>query len=104
MSADFYSLGTVDEAVIRAERHKARALRKSRWWQQKTASGTCWYCHRRVGYHNLTMDHVIPLARGGRSTRDNLVPCCRECNTKKKSALPIEWEEYMQSLQQRHSE
>ncbi len=101
MSDDFFSLDSIDEALIRVERSKARALRKSRWWQQKTSSGTCWYCGQKVGYHNLTMDHVIPLARGGRSTKDNLVPSCKECNTKKKSSLPVEWEEYMDELQRR---
>ena len=101
MSNDFFSLDSIDEALIRVERSKARALRKSRWWQQKTSSGTCWYCGQKVGYHNLTMDHVIPLARGGRSTKDNLVPSCKECNTKKKSSLPVEWEEYMDELQRR---
>lgn len=101
MSKDFFSIDAVDEAVLRAERNKARELRKSRWWQQKTSTGTCWYCSQKVGFHNLTMDHVIPLARGGRSTKDNLVPCCKDCNTKKKNALPIEWDEYMEELQRR---
>ena len=101
MSNDFFALDSIDEALIRAERSKARALRKSRWWQQKTSSGTCWYCGQKVGYHNLTMDHMIPLSRGGRSTKDNLVPSCKECNNKKKSSLPVEWEEYMDELQRR---
>ncbi|MCL2789076.1 MAG: HNH endonuclease [Desulfobulbus sp.] len=93
MKKAYYGFAAIDEAMIRAERNKARILRKSRWWQQKTASGTCWYCGRQVGYHNLTMDHVIPLTRGGRSTKDNLVPCCKECNTSKQSLLPVEWED-----------
>ncbi len=101
MSKDFFSIDAIDEAVLRAERNKARELRKSRWWQQKTSTGTCWYCGQKVGFHQLTMDHVIPLARGGRSTKDNLVPCCKDCNTKKKNALPIEWDEYMEELQRR---
>ena len=101
MSEDWFALVAIDEAVIRAEKSKARELRKTRWWQQKTASGTCWYCGQKVGYANLTMDHVIPLARGGRSTKDNLVPCCKECNTKKKSLLPVEWTEYMEALHSR---
>jgi 5-methylcytosine-specific restriction enzyme A len=101
MSNDFFSLDSIDEALIRVERSKARALRKSRWWQQKTSTGTCWYCGQKVGYDNLTMDHVIPLSRGGRSTKDNLVPSCKECNNKKKSSLPVEWEEYMDELQRR---
>ncbi len=83
----------VDDSFIRAERNKARSLRKTRWWQQKTSSGTCHYCGRRVGIKNLTMDHVIPLSRGGRSTKGNLVPCCKECNTAKQSDLPPELEE-----------
>jgi len=98
MGMDYFSIDAVDEAVIRAERAKARSLRKTRWWQQKTATGTCYYCGRKVGYANLSMDHVIPLSRGGRSTKNNLVPCCKECNNRKKSSLPVEWEEYLESL------
>jgi len=88
---DFFSFG-VDDSFIRAERHKARALRKSRWWQQKISSGTCHYCGSKVGIKNLTMDHVIPLSRGGRSTKGNLVPCCKQCNTAKQSDLPPDLE------------
>lgn len=95
---DFFTLEAIDESIIKAERNKARSLRKTRWWQQKTASGTCYYCGQKVGYANLTMDHIIPLARGGRSTKDNLVPCCKECNNKKKGSLPVEWEEYLEAL------
>ncbi len=84
---DFLHFG-VDEAFIRAERNKARALRKTRWWQQKKASGVCHYCGKNVGINKLTMDHVIPLARGGRSTKGNLVPCCKACNNTKKDRLP----------------
>lgn len=98
MKNDYFSLASIDEKLLRTERAKARELRKTRWWQQKTASGTCYYCGRKVGYASLTMDHVIPLARGGRSTKDNLVPCCKECNTRKKGSLPVEWDEYLQSL------
>ena len=30
--------------------------------------------------------------------KNNLVACCKECNTKKKNFLPIEWEEYMNQI------
>jgi len=98
MKNDFFGFDGIDESLIRAEREKARNLRKTRWWQQKTASGTCYYCKQKVGFKNLTMDHIIPLSRGGRSTKDNLVPCCKACNTRKKNALPVEWNEYLDSL------
>lgn len=96
--AEYLDFDGVDEAAIKAERAKARELRKSRWWQQKTASGLCHYCGRRFAYKELTMDHLVPLARGGRSTKDNLVPCCKECNNHKKTLLPIEWDAYLDKL------
>ncbi|WP_417916920.1 HNH endonuclease [Candidatus Electronema sp. JC] len=82
----------VDEAFIRAERNKARDLRRSRWWQQKTAPGLCHYCQQKFVPGELTMDHVVPLALGGRSVKNNLVPCCKECNTAKRASLPPELE------------
>ena len=100
MNRDYFARDAIDEALLRAERNKARELRRTRWWQQKTAKGICWYCGQQVGFKNLTMDHVIPLTRGGRSTKDNLVPCCKECNNQKKSLLPVEWEDYMNGLKQ----
>lgn len=103
MEYDYFTLGGPDEKTIRAERSKARALRKTRWWQQKTSTGTCYYCGGQVGFKNLTMDHIIPLSRGGRSTKDNLVPCCKQCNDRKKNALPVEWEEYMNRLETKKS-
>ncbi len=36
------------------------------------------------------MDHVVPVARGGRSTKGNVVPCCKSCNRKKKCLTPAE--------------
>ena len=102
MSREFFDFDAPDDAEIRRERANARDLRKTRWWQQKTASGLCYYCGRKNAFKNLTMDHLVPLSRGGRSTKDNLVPCCKNCNNKKKGMLPLEWEEYLEA--QRNSE
>jgi 5-methylcytosine-specific restriction endonuclease McrA len=33
------------------------------------------------------MDHIVPLIRGGKTTRGNVVPACKECNNKKKYLL-----------------
>ncbi|KAB2890136.1 MAG: HNH endonuclease [Desulfobulbaceae bacterium] len=94
--SDYFGFDGVDDADLRREKAKARELRRTRWWQQKLAAGLCHYCHRRVPREELTMDHLLPLARGGRSTKNNLVPCCKDCNNRKKSMLPLEWEEYLQ--------
>jgi len=83
---------------VRKEKEKARALRKTQWWQRRIAKGRCHYCGASVPPRDLTMDHVVPLVRGGRTTKGNVVPCCKECNNKKKYYLPIEWEEYLKTL------
>jgi 5-methylcytosine-specific restriction protein A len=90
----------VDPECLRREKTKARELRRTQWWKRKVASGICRYCGRRFSPDELTMDHVVPLVKGGRSTKGNCVPACKECNVKKKSLLPVEWEEYLESLQQ----
>lgn len=95
--ADFSMTG-VDEETIKHEKSKARDLRKSRWWQNKLSLCRCSYCGAEVPAKKLTMDHIVPIARGGRSTKGNITQCCKECNSKKKSLLPIEWQEYMEGL------
>ena len=94
---DFFGFDGVDEAWIKLEKARARDLRKTRWWQQKTSTGKCHYCGAVISPKELTMDHLVPLAMGGHSTRDNLVPSCKTCNNKKKSMMPLEWEEYLDS-------
>ncbi|WP_309474759.1 HNH endonuclease [Dissulfurirhabdus thermomarina] len=87
-----------DEERLRREKQRARELRRTRWWRRKCAAGRCHYCGRFVGAAALTMDHVVPLARGGTSERHNLVPACKDCNNRKKYLLPVEWERYLASL------
>lgn len=89
----------IDDRIIRQEREKARTLRKQNWWKNRIASGVCHYCGRTVAPKDLTLDHIVPLARGGRSTKGNCVPACKECNNQKKNLLPMEWDEYLQHLQ-----
>jgi 5-methylcytosine-specific restriction protein A len=97
--SDFYE--PVDPDVLKRERARARELRASGWWKRRIADGVCYYCRRRVGHGMLTMDHIVPLGRGGRSGRGNVVPSCKDCNTRKKSLLPVEWQEYLDALARR---
>ena len=84
---------------IRREKDKARELRRSRWWQNRIARGICHYCGGKFSPDELTMDHIVPVTRGGKSTRGNVVPACKECNNRKKYLLPLEWEEFLQRLE-----
>ncbi|MEW6570307.1 MAG: HNH endonuclease [Nitrospirota bacterium] len=88
----------VTEEEIKREKLKAQNLRKTQWWKRKRASGICHFCGRKIPPKELTMDHLVPLARGGKSTKGNVVPACKECNNRKKYLLPIEWEEYLNAL------
>ena len=88
----------VEEQFQKKEKAKARKLRNSQWWKRKRSTGICHYCGKKFSPKELTMDHVIPIARGGKSVKINLVPCCKECNTKKRQFLPLEWNEYMNSI------
>jgi 5-methylcytosine-specific restriction endonuclease McrA len=93
---EFYA--PVDPDELKRERAKARELRQSQWWKRRIADGVCHYCRQQVGHRALTMDHIVPLGRGGRSARGNVVPACKACNTRKKSLVPVEWAEYLDRL------
>jgi 5-methylcytosine-specific restriction endonuclease McrA len=41
----------------------------------------CVYCNKKPRI--LTMDHRIPISRGGKHEANNIVPACRSCNSKK---------------------
>ncbi len=69
-----------DEEHVKRERAKARALRLSQWWKQQVGPGLCHHCGGKFEKKELTMDHLIPVARGGRSVKGNVVPACRACN------------------------
>jgi 5-methylcytosine-specific restriction endonuclease McrA len=88
----------VGDEDIRREKAKARELRASGWWKRRLAAGRCGYCGRPTPPRELTMDHRVPLVRGGRSTKSNLVPACKACNATKKYLLPVEWDEYLARL------
>ncbi len=80
----------VDPEHIKIERRKAQELRKSSWWKQQIGKGLCYYCEKHFAKELLTMDHVVPLARGGKSTKKNCVVACKDCNTDKGSMMSVE--------------
>ena len=94
--SDYYV--PVDPELLKRERARARELRASGWWKRRISTGRCHYCRRTVGVKSLTMDHLVPLGRGGRSIRGNVVPACKACNDRKKALLPLEWREYLDTL------
>lgn len=76
-----------------AQRWKGRPPRQV-WWALRQAvlardEYMCVYCGRRSG--RLTLDHVVPVSRGGSSVLENLVTACVACNSAKATRTPEEW-------------
>ena len=80
----------VSEQEIRRERHKARELRASQWWKRKRGAGLCHHCGSKFPPGELTMDHLVPIIRGGKSTKGNIVASCKACNSARRHNLPFE--------------
>ena len=89
LSADWVLVDASPEHIQR-ERARARELRASGWWQRKTQKGLCAYCGKSFPPRELTMDHIVPVARGGRSVKGNVAPACKACNNEKKLVTPAE--------------
>ena len=81
---------TVDPEHVRRERAKARELRGSSWWKQQIGKGVCYFCEQKFSREELTMEHLIPLSRGGKSTKKNIVVSCKQCNSHKKNLTVAE--------------
>lgn len=87
---------SADDKFIQEQKEEAKLLRKSRWWQNKIAANClCYYCQKPLKKNDVTMDHIVPIVRGGRSTKGNVVPACKECNNNKKYLTVLEWDEYL---------
>jgi 5-methylcytosine-specific restriction endonuclease McrA len=49
---------------------------------------TCQYCKERKATKDLTFDHVLPRAQGGKTSWTNIVTACRPCNSYKEDKTP----------------
>lgn len=73
---------TPEQRAERKKRSTNMAIAK------KMNNGICHYCQENPA---TCADHVIPERRGGSNELENLVPCCRSCNSSKGSRTPEEW-------------
>lgn len=49
---------------------------------------TCQYCNEKKATKDLTFDHVLPRAQGGKTNWTNIVTACRPCNSRKEDRTP----------------
>lgn len=54
---------------------------------------TCFYCGQYIGGDSeyRTIDHIVPISKGGLTVPENLVPCCRGCNSSKNASDVAIW-------------
>lgn len=85
--------------VIRVPEYKycnfaPERVRYSRVNIYRRDSYICQYCRKKTPRSDLTLDHIIPKSRGGKNIWENIVTCCKPCNTMKGDKLLSElgWE------------
>ena len=81
---------STDEKSIKREREKARQLKKTQWWREKLKKGICYHCGQKFKMKDLSMDHLAPLARGGKTGKNNVVVSCKKCNSEKSFKTLVE--------------
>lgn len=74
------------EATIRLKEIIYIGQYKTRMMNKKTKSWTCRYCGTKLYDRNdVTVDHIKPLSKGGKTVASNLLICCKTCNKSKSS-------------------
>jgi hypothetical protein len=83
-------------AQLSRERYRNRqagassTLTRTQWNACKDMfDNTCAYCGKSL--KNLTQDHFIPLSKGGGYDANNIIPCCKSCNSSKQDKDFLEW-------------
>ena len=81
-------IGRAGEARRRARKIALPSMLTAPQWQAVVVAykGKCAYCGAKP--KKLTIDHVLPLARGGHHTTENVVPACLPCNSRKRAGPP----------------
>lgn len=56
-------------------------------WREELLREPCAYC----GAPATSVDHFVPITRGGKTEPGNIVPACGPCNSSKRDADPMDW-------------
>jgi hypothetical protein len=89
----FLASGHGSKVVVRKQQYAISGKIQQMIWARD--GFRCMYCGRKMGEVQLTVDHFVPLQRGGMNNEKNYVSACRRCNTRKGSQLPKDFCESM---------
>ena len=62
------------------------------------SEGRCVYCGRFIPFDEMTIDHIVPLSKGGTNYEKNLQCCCKECNLMKQDLLECDFYKKMKEI------
>lgn len=62
------------------------------------SEGRCVYCGRSIPFDEMTIDHIVPLSKGGTNYEKNLQCCCKECNLMKQDLLERDFYRKMKEI------
>ena len=84
------SLASTSRQKRRSLKRKLEASFTNNQWEycKKYFNNTCVYCGDEK---ELTQDHFVPLSKQGEYTKNNIVPACKSCNSKKLNKNYFEW-------------
>lgn len=83
---------------IKFRQQKKKGIKFSRdnvWARDR---GRCQYCGMQVPRNTYTYDHVMPKSRGGKTSWENIVTACAECNGRKRDQTPVEAKMKLRSI------
>ncbi len=91
-------VGTVDSLIkvprviiiLTFDRFPKWGVRFNRYNIFRRDRDTCQYCGKTLKRSDLSLDHVVPLSRGGETTWENVVCSCLGCNKRKGGKIPRE--------------
>src|SRR5690242_6101955 len=64
-----------------------------------TLGANCFYCGVLLALANISLDHKVPVSRGGANTQENLQAICRRCNQAKGSFTDKEFDAIVRSVE-----
>lgn len=65
---------------------------RERYYIYNRENKRCFFCSKKLEYHQMTLDHYLPSCSGGIGEIFNLVACCKACNREKGNMVPDDYE------------
>ena len=90
-----------DAPPKRTDQKKPRPYREHAHYLYGVQEGICPGCNTHFPFRGLSVDHMLPLSRGGTDHRENLQLLCQPCNSEKNDKTVAEWKAYKKKKEEK---